>query len=481
MAGLPVTSRGEMPESPVKAENRRTGTREWLLSRTRVDPATKWRCPWVEGYVSHTSIRAGETLGFFVSTNPAASFDIAIYRLGFYGGAGGRLMANLGPFPGTVQPDPPVGPKRVRHCAWKASSELQIPADWLSGVYLGRLTEHRDGIQSYVVFIVRDDRKADFLFQCPDHTWQAYNRWPDHFALYDDGASDWYWGGSVQVSFDRPYGRYCQILDAPLSQGSGEFLLWEFPLAFWLEEQGFDVTYISNQDTHREPDRLLRAKGMLSVGHDEYWTIGMFEAVKKAVDQGLSVAFLSGNTCCGRILFDDRLRAFERTDVFGPPDPAMKFVAMNTLPHRSPWANTLIGAHSTWPVTGGADWTCQLPDHWLFEGTGMKKGDSVPGLVGWEWHGDPAKDIPGLEIVASGPTQSAPGQPNGGMYTATCHPGPKCNFVFNAATIWWSLGLSTPPGFLRPSVYTTPCPQGPDPRVARMTRNLLDRMMRGGA
>jgi hypothetical protein len=34
------------------------------------------------------------------------------------------------------------------------------------------------------------------------------------------------------VSFHRPYGKYCQILDAPLSTGSGEWFLWEFPIAF---------------------------------------------------------------------------------------------------------------------------------------------------------------------------------------------------------------------------------------------------------
>ena len=51
------------------------------------------------------------------------------------------------------------------------------------------------------------------------------------------------------MSFDRPYGKYCQIFDAPQSIGSGEFLLWEFPLAFWLEQHGYDVTYCSNVDT----------------------------------------------------------------------------------------------------------------------------------------------------------------------------------------------------------------------------------------
>jgi hypothetical protein len=146
---------------------------------------------------------------------------------------------------------------------------------------------------------------------------------------------------------------------------------------------------------------------------------------------------------------------------------------MKSLRHERPYANELIGAHSTGPVTGGADWTCALPDHWLFKDTGMKKGDGIPGLVGWEWHGDPAP-IPGLEIVATGPTQSAPGKPNGGTFTSTIYPGPKKNIVFNAATIWWADALSAPPGYLRPSAYTTP--KGPDPRVQQIMRNLLERM-----
>jgi hypothetical protein len=104
----------------------------------------------------------------------------------------------------------------------------------------------------------------------------------------------------------------------------------------------------------------------------------------------------------------------------------------------------------------------------------MKRGDSVPGLIGWEWHGDPAP-IEGLEIVASGPTQSAPSKPNGGTYTATVYPGPKGNFVFNASTIWWADAISEPPGYVRPKVYTEP--KGPDARIQRITKNILDRMV----
>ena len=126
-------------------------------------------------------------------------------------------------------------------------------------------------------------------------------------------------------------------------------------------------------------------------------------------------------------------------------------------------------------MTGGADWICAKPDHWLFAGTGMKQGDGIPGLVGWEWHGDPAP-IPGLEVVATGTTQDGPGKLNGGMYTATIYPGPKGNFVFNAATCWWADGLSQPPGYERPSAYATP--KGPDARAQRITANVLMRMQR---
>ena len=40
------------------------------------------------------------------------------------------------------------------------------------------------------------------------------------------------------VSFDRPYAKYAQIYDNPMSIGSGEWLCFEFPLAYWLEQHG---------------------------------------------------------------------------------------------------------------------------------------------------------------------------------------------------------------------------------------------------
>jgi hypothetical protein len=478
-AGLPATPAEEKEiENPIRTENARSGTRDWMLSHVEIDPATKYRSPAIEGWCSHASVRAGDRLTIHASTRPARPFTIDLYRMGWYGGAGGRLVASLGQFAGIEQPDPPVGEKRLRRCDWSATTEVTIPADWPSGVYLAKLAclgnAGEPAPQSYAIFIVRDDRPADFIFQCSDFTWQAYNRWPDNFALYDNGEQKWYWGGGVQVGFDRPYGKYCQILDQPLSVGSGEWFLWEFPFAFWLESLGYDITYISNLDTHQDPAGLQRAKGFLSIGHDEYWTIEMFRHVQTAIEAGVSVGFFSGNAVCGKILLDAGHRAFERVGVFGPPGGTREFAAMSSLAHERPYGNELMGAHSTGPVTGGADWICTAADHWIYAGTGMRAEDAIPGVIGWEWHGDPAP-IPGLEIVATGPTQSSPGKPNGGVYTATVYPGPRENIVFNAATCWWADGLAAPPGYVRPRVYTSP--QGPDERLQKITANILERML----
>jgi hypothetical protein len=471
------------PQQPTKAaagpmaiENAKPGTTDWQLTYTRIDAATKYRCPWIEGFVSRASVLAGEELKLFVSTRPAARYKVDFYRLGYYGGTGGRHMLSLGPFEGKSQPDPPVGDERARECAWEAPTTIQIPADWPSGVYLGKLSL-ADGnrYQSYVVFIVRDERPADVVFQCSDNTWQAYNRWPDNYSLYDNGETAWALVAGVRVSYDRPYGKYCQVVDAPLSQGSGEFLLWEFPLAFWLEQHGYDVTYVSNTDVHASADCITRGKIFLSVGHDEYWSLEQFAHVKQAVASGVNVAFLSGNTCCFVAPLADSssgvaARTFTRAGRYGGLMEVEK-PRMGPFPIEGPNENTLIGARTISPFNGSGDWICTKPDHWLFAGTGMKAGDAIPGLVGWEFHGDPAK-IPGLEVVAEGETINGGGK--SAHWTATVYPGPKNNWVFNASTIYWSQALASPPGHLLPFAHYGR-PHGPDPRVQRITENFLDR------
>ncbi len=473
--------------SLLRAENALPGTLDWQLTFMRTDPRSGgYRSRVIEGYASKMSVKAGETIALMVSVDPPGEFELDLYRMGYYQGLGGRQVAHLGPFAGTTQPTPAVDAMRLRECQWTPCVTMTIPRAWVSGVYLAKLTRrpssgdaksaaHR--YQSYVIFIVRDERKADIVFQCSDNTWHAYNRWPDSYSLYtyDPGNTKPLLPG-VAVSFNRPYAKYPQVVDAPLSIGSGEFLLWEFPLAFWLEQHGYDVTYLSNSDVHVSADGLLRGKYFLSVGHDEYWSLEQFNHVSQARDAGVNLAFLSGNTCCFVTPFSPSTsgqpnRIITRAGRYGGVSKAEE-AYMGPFPLDGPNENTLLGARTVSPFNGSGDWIVTKADHWLFKRTGMKNGDRIPGLVGWEFHGDPAQ-IPGLEVVAAGTTVNSGDRM--ADWTATIYPGPKGNHVFNASTIFWSEGLSAPPGHLPPhSHYGRP--HGPDPRVQRITRNLLQRL-----
>ena len=109
----------------IRRENELPGTREWMTTKVAVDPKTKYRSPWIEGFASRTSVRPGESITFYVSTNPPSSFRMQIYRLGYYQGHGGRLVMEPAPFKGSVQPDPPVGPNRLRECAGPRAQKLR--------------------------------------------------------------------------------------------------------------------------------------------------------------------------------------------------------------------------------------------------------------------------------------------------------------------------------------------------------------------
>ncbi|MBW3540971.1 MAG: twin-arginine translocation signal domain-containing protein [Planctomycetes bacterium] len=97
----------------IHRENARPGTPDWQLTRVRVNRGN-YRTSLVEGYCSKQSVAAGKTLSIHVSTEPARLFTLEVFRMGFYGGAGARLMRSFGPLPGRTQSVPDIGEKRLR-------------------------------------------------------------------------------------------------------------------------------------------------------------------------------------------------------------------------------------------------------------------------------------------------------------------------------------------------------------------------------
>ena len=132
----------------IQSENAKPGTRDWILTKTDItakEPVELWRSPRIEGYCSATSVSVGDTLKVMVSTNPVSEYSLEIFRTGYYGGTGGRSVKRFDAIQGKTQDDPEIGENRLRECQWEPSVEFEIPDDWLSGVYLGKLTAKKGG------------------------------------------------------------------------------------------------------------------------------------------------------------------------------------------------------------------------------------------------------------------------------------------------------------------------------------------------
>ena len=310
-----------------QTENANPGTTAWQLTNATITRQ-------IDGYASLTSVNVGGSISFFVSTGDS-SYTMDFYRIGWYGGAGGREL--LGPItlPGKVQPTPSPDAYGDFECNWATSYALTVPTNWVSGVYLVKLTGTTSGAQAYIQFVVREDsRNSVYLFQRSITTDQAYNDWPGKAA----GGLSLY-NGAVKVSFNRPYG-----IDEsynPLEYGAGVFLRGDQHGAVTIEEMnGYDVTYVTDIDVHENPNLLLSHKAFLSVAHDEYWSWQMRQNVDTALAAGVGLGFFGGNESYWQI-------RLEPSTVNGAPDRTQVAYKSLSDPTTNPCLMTILWRENT--------------------------------------------------------------------------------------------------------------------------------------
>jgi hypothetical protein len=423
-----------------------------------------------------------------------------------------------------------------RGCGWPAA--LEIPVDgWPSGFYVVRCTptgaSRPDTPTAW--FVVRANEPSDdgILLVLATTTWNAYN---------DVGGRNFY-TGAVELSFERPLG--LGMLAKPAGPGervttlvpgtgaeayiayTGEqgfsmwhgmagWAAWERRFVVWAERAGYRIDVATSTDLDRE--LLARYRLYLSVGHDEYWSAAMRDAVEGFVAAGGHAAFLSGNTCYWQIrqdgphtiCFKHRFREDPLFD--GPLTTTMWSDPLLGRPEtRLTGVSFTRGGYSRIAASGpraAGGYEVHRPDHWLFAGTGLARGDQLgatPVVVGYECdgcelaleHGLPvatgAAGTPAdFTVLATAPatpfdrhTTPLPLAP-GGEYELEFHarrllgddgPG-ACERLRHGHAV---LGTHAPGG----TVVTTGCTDWAcgldDPTVARVTRNLLDRLGRGRA
>lgn len=462
--------------NPIVTENQQPGSSQWQLGLSGFQTADDVGGQ-IKGYASATSVNKGQSITFYVSVNPSQTYAVDVYRMGWYGGLGGRLMLHDGGRSGAHQQSCPTDATTgLTACGWSASYTLSVPTTWTTGIYLALLTNAQK-YQNYIVFVVRDDgRAAPLLVQQGVNTYQAYNNYPNDqqtgksLYTFNSYGANTVSGDqrAVKVSFDRPYAG---------DGGAGHFLEWDVYLIHWLERSGYDLGYTTDVDTHANGGPLRNAKAVLVTGHGEYWSKPMYDAVTAARDGGVNLAFFGANADYWQVRFEasasgraNRVVVCYRDASLDPnSDPTLKTVNWRDTPLNRP-EQQLIGVQYTSLLNSNYPYVVSNSTNWVFGGTGFANGASVPGIVGYEvdrnFSQSPQPPSAGQSYAVlsqSGVTNSdgVTDVSNSSIYQA-----PSNAWVFASGTMSWSWALDRA-GYV-------------DARIQQTTANILSTFLSTG-
>jgi hypothetical protein len=443
---------------PVQVENALPGYAPGLTPNSAVGGA-------IEGYASEVSALPGDTLHLHVSTSPAAPYRVEIDRLGWYDGAGARLIGCTpscsGFRPGQALPAGVPDASGLVRAGWPVTDTFVLPADATSGYYRIRfILANGPASATYVIVRAPAISQAAILVQVPVNTWQAYNSWGGR-SLYDIMRTA---TRANRVSFDRPY--------AFSSAGNQSPLGWEYPLVYFLEQQGYDVSYQTDLDTERDPSSLLGHRLVIDIGHDEYWTETMRYAFEAARDANVNLAFMGANDAYWRMRYEDGGRTIavykSQDDPVG--DPAQKTGLFRVV--DSPECELIGIQHQG----GKLDWqpadytvVASSLDHPWFSGTGFDAGSVVHGVVGIETDTIPLWDSGascGHQLTVFFHHEAGGDQLGNADAVAYTTPGGATVFASGSKRFDW--GLADPPSVAGRAHGLV------DPRLQRFVRNMLD-------
>jgi hypothetical protein len=442
------------PGNPIIHENSQSGTTDWKI------PDGKEASTQIQAYASMRSVAPGQRLTFYVSTQKAGTdYTLNIFRIGWYQGTGGRLLMAVNNLIGQAQGYfDPANSKLVRcmscfvdrktglvEARWHPSYILTVPPTWVTGIYLAKLVDAQD-MQTYVTFEVLGNTSAHYIVVTPDTAYAAYNNWGG-YSLYPYNSIV----QGVKVSFDRP----SAYLD-----GSDQVLVFEADAIHWMERNGYNLSYMSNIDLHMHPASLLQHKAYISLGHDEYWTKEMRDAVENARKSGVGLAFLEANAAYWQVRLEpDTSGVANRTVVCYKVltnehdlsrDP---FYGKDNTRVTSQWRdpvlnrpeNALIGImYSDYNSNlRGVAWQVDTSaNSSLLQGTGLEPGQQYGcGLVGYEWDKVFQNGVTprGLQIIATMKTVSIEG--NKDTSNTTVYIAPSGAMVFATGSVYWTSAL----------------------------------------
>jgi len=424
----------------------------------------------------------------YVEAPGARTVTARVYRMGWYGGTGGRLVLASTPLRTRVQPrcahDYQTG---LTECDWHPTLSFPIPTALASGVYIVKLRAST-GAESDCLFVLRATSAPRLLVEIPTASYEAYNAWGGD-SLYPGGSKRVGVTGTtqgVEVSYDRPY---------ETQTGAGQFFIREVAMVRFLERYGYPVGYTTIDSIDADPAQLAHVRALMDVGHSEYWSARDERAFIGAREHATNLLFISSDTMAWRVRFAPATAASSQA---GEPDHRIiaykEFAASDPDQADATGLFPQGGAQLTGSAYDGCitprievagppiyqyySWrpTPSLQPTWLFAGTGVTADTSIPGIVGYELDERTAAAPAGTLTIGTGtvPCQSEdePSPVRGSVADSTLYTAPSGALVFATGTLGWEYALSPVPQ------ASPDAPIRPDPRVVAMTRNLLARMLR---
>ena len=467
----------------VVLENCFPGSASWRVT----SPATV-AAGGIEGYATANSVNKGESVDLKINTTQGAAYRIEIYRSGYYGGLGARLVSTIRGLTGTRQTgctnDAATG---LYDCTnWSVSATLTTSASWASGIYLLRLVREDNGSDGHILLAVRDDaRTSDLLYAVPFSSYQAYNNYGGK-SLYEFNSSGANTAAgtirAVKVSLNRPF-------DQARSTLYDWYTRADYALVYWLESQGYDLAYTANTDFEHNAAQVRNHSAFVAAAHDEYYSSAMRSALEQARNAGVSLFFSGSNEVYWRIRFEpspstgapDRVLVCYKETKGGGADPSGPTGTWRDPAGANRPENALLGVQYIgdkfdvfYPlVVSAAEGNDRIYRYTTLQnqpaGTSTSIGQS---LVGWEWDARAANgaEPAGVKTLASSPVSGnieqnygagysvGPGVSNTVKYTAA-----SGALVFATGTNHWSRGLA----------YNVDAIGEPDLRIQQVTANVL--------
>jgi N,N-dimethylformamidase beta subunit-like, C-terminal/Concanavalin A-like lectin/glucanases superfamily/PKD domain len=265
----------------------------------------------ITGYATQTSFNVGQSVPLKIArdtpTPGGTKVNIAVFRMGYYEGEGGRLVysASNVTVNNNFKCNAPNALTGELSCAnWSVTHTIPSSSVATTGVYVAKLTTTgTNPIDNQVVFVMRDDNatvKSKILFVLPTADYQAYNTWGGKSLYFDRlGGAETVsgTGRAVKVSFDRP------LFES--NDDRNRLFGPDLETLYWLEKQGYDVSYTDDVSVHQDGAQLRQHKIVVIPGHSEYWSGEEFHAFEAARDAGTSIASFSANTAYWKVRYEN--------------------------------------------------------------------------------------------------------------------------------------------------------------------------------